>query len=129
MHQEMSDLKSDEKADLSDRRLSDVYELVMTPCETSVDMDMPDDTPSPPKVAHRKKMDVYVNFYSEPTSPHGPTTPSVLTPRTPDVHEKVIHIEIPQGFELYVNYEPFTFDSMTSYIVKSPMKRCSCDEL
>ncbi len=55
MHQEMSDLKSDEKADPSDRRLSDVYELVMTPCETSVDVDMTDDKPSSPKVAHRRK--------------------------------------------------------------------------
>ncbi len=109
MHREMAAFQSDDAQpdSSSDRRLSDVYELVMTPCETSVDL--PDTPPSPPNARLAKRKDVYVNFFSEPTSPSGATTPILLTPRTPDVHETVIHLEIPKGSEVYVNYEPFHF--------------------
>jgi hypothetical protein len=98
-----------DQTDSECRHLGDIHELVMTPCEKLVDM--PPDTPQPTRpfeLPPRKKIGVYVNFFEEPDSPN---TQCLSSPRTPDVHENMINIEIPRGSELYLNYEKFHFDS------------------
>jgi hypothetical protein len=80
--------------------LSDIYELVLTPCETNVDM------PETPKNLlqvdlQEKKRNIYVNFFEDSNTP--------TTPRTPDVNENVINVPITKGSNIYVNYQHFDF--------------------
>jgi hypothetical protein len=100
---EMSDLKKDDHFDISENRLSDIYELVMTPCDNTQDLLETPRTPVEKSGTPKKKTDIYVNFFEEPN------TPKTLTPRTPDVNENMINLVIPRGSELYVNYEKFNF--------------------
>ncbi len=108
MNHAMSVLKRRDQTDSECQHLGDINELVMTPCEKLVDMPETPPPTRPSELPPRKKIGVYVNFFEEPDSPN---TPRLLTPRTPDVHQNMINLEIPRGSELYVNYEKFHFDS------------------
>lgn len=88
---EMSNLKKEDSIIFADN-LSDIYELVMTPCNNS--LEMPETSVSSVPPPHRKN--VYVNFF-EDNSPN--------TPRTPDANSNTFHVMIPKGSDLYVNYE------------------------
>jgi hypothetical protein len=74
--------------------LSDIYELVMTPCDNSPEM--PETTQDTVSVPPPNRKNVYVNFF-EDNSPN--------TPRTPDANSNTFHVMIPKGSDLYVNYE------------------------
>ena len=89
----MSNLKKEDSIIFADN-LSDIYELVMTPCDNSPEMPetIQDSVSVPPP--HRKN--VYVNFFEDD---------SPLTPRTPDANSNTFHVMIPKGSNLYVNYE------------------------
>lgn len=87
---EMSNFKKEESI-IFDNNLSDIYELVMTPCDNSPEM--PETSVSVP---NSKRKNVYVNFF-EDNSPD--------TPRTPDANSNTLHVMIPKGSDLYVNYE------------------------
>ncbi len=95
---EMSELKKHEQ---SENRLSDIYELVMTPCDNT--QDLPETPVEALGTPSTKKTCIYLNFFEEPN------TPTSLTPRTPDVNENMINLVIPRGSNLYVNYEKFNF--------------------
>ena len=95
---EMSDLKKNEYSNVSENRLSDIYELVMTPCDNTQDLpETPVEVLGTPSI---KKTGIYVNFFEEPNTP---------TSLTPDVNENMINLVIPRGSELYVNYEKYNF--------------------
>ena len=85
--------------------LNDIYELVMTPCETSSDMPEQLSKTLPISIPVPKRKNVYVNFFEDDT----PSTPELSTPRTPDANENTIHIKIPRGSDLYVNYQKHNF--------------------
>ena len=95
---EMSDLKKNEYSNVSENRLSDIYELVMTPCDNT--QDLPETPVEMLGTTSTKKTGIYVNFFEEPNTP---------TSLTPDVNENMINLVIPRGSELYVNYEKFNF--------------------
>ncbi len=82
--------------------LSDIYELVLTPCETSSDMPetIHNNIPTTPK-----RKNIYVNFFEDDEC----LTPKLSTPKTPDANENTIHVKIPRGSEIYVNYEKHNF--------------------
>lgn len=82
--------------------LSDIYELVMTPCETS--SEMPETIPTTIQLTPKRK-NVYVNFFEDDE----PLTPKLSTPKTPDANDNTIHVKIPRGSELYVNYQKHNF--------------------
>ena len=99
---EMSKLIKEDILKVSEN-LSDIYELVMTPCET-----IPDTSSNIIKKQHlRKKLDVYVNFFEDTDSPLEISGP--LTPKTPDINENMINVSIPKGSYLYVNYQKYNF--------------------
>ena len=89
------------------KNLSCIYELVMTPYDTSSDI-ISDIQPLPitPTVSQRRKS-VYVNFF-EVDEPNTPSTPELSTPT--DVNDNTIHLKIPRGSDLYLNYERHYFD-------------------
>jgi hypothetical protein len=95
----MSNLRKEESIIFADN-LSDIYELVMTPCENSPEM--PETLypmlTLPPVVPSPKRKNVYINFF-EDNSP--------VTPRTPDANSNTFHVMIPKNSDLYVNYEKF----------------------
>ena len=95
---EMSERKKQERLELA-KNLSDIYELVMTPCENVPDM--PETFSNVEKEPIRKKLGIYVNFVEDMDSP--------LTPRTPDVNENMINLSIPKGRDVYVNYQKYNF--------------------
>ena len=107
---EMTDLKKRACSD-NVNYLSDIYELVMTPCESTTDL--PETPPTQCEISkttpNEKKTDIYVNFFEEPVTPNTPRTLTPITPRTPDVNENMINLTIPRGRNLYVNYEKFNF--------------------
>lgn len=90
---EMSNLK--EESIIFDNNLSDIYELVMTPCDNN-SPEMPETRESTVSVPPPKRKNVYVNFFEDD---------SPLTPRTPDANSNTFHVMIPKGSNLYVNYE------------------------
>ena len=93
---EMSELQKEEQNRIN-KNLSNIYELVMTPCEN-----MPDTFSISQSLPNtRKKLDVYVNFFEDIDSP--------LTPKTPDINENLINLSIPKGSDLYVNYQKYNF--------------------
>jgi hypothetical protein len=83
--------------------LSDIYELVMTPCESNALPETMDiiyvNIPTP------KRKNIYVNFFEDDEC----LTPKLSTPKTPDANENTIHVKIPRGSELYLNYEKHDF--------------------
>ena len=93
---------------------SNIYELVMSPCEQIHSPSPQLFTPIPHPVLKERRTSVFVNVFEEGdvevSTPTSPSTPS--TPRTPvafsDVHGNTIHIQIPRGSQLYVNYEKKT---------------------
>lgn len=92
---EMSNLKKEDSIDFS-HNLSDIYELVMTPCDNSPEM--PEITQNnilvqPPT----KRKNVYINFFEDNNIPDSPVTP--------DANSNTFHVMIPKGSDLYVNYE------------------------
>ena len=87
---EMSNLKKEDSIIFADN-LSDIYELVMTPCDNSPEMPENNVSVQPPT----KRKNVYINFF-EDNSP--------VTPRTPDANSNTFHVMIPKGSDLYVNY-------------------------
>ena len=90
---EMSNLKKEESIIFANN-LSDIYELVMTPCDNSPEM--PETEHPSVSVPPQKKKNVYVNFFEDDIP---------LTPRTPDANSNTFHVMIPKGSNLYVNYE------------------------
>lgn len=94
---EMSNVKKEDEIIFSNN-LSDIYELVMTPCDNSPEM--PETAypmlTLPPVVPSSKRKNVYINFFED-------NTPD--TPRTPDANSNTFHVMIPKGSDLYVNYE------------------------
>ncbi len=96
---EMSERRKQEIIQFNNN-LSDIHELVMTPCENVQDMpetfsnniELPDT---------RKKVGVYLNFFEDDETPR--------TPRTPDINKNTINLSIPKGCEIYVNYEKYNF--------------------
>ena len=84
--------------------LSSIYELVMTPCDTS--SDIIEALPITPTLSQRRKS-VYVNFF-EVDEPNTPSTPELSTPT--DINDNTIHLKIPRGSNLYLNYERYYFD-------------------
>ena len=91
---EMSNLKKEDSIIFANN-LSDIYELVMTPCDNSPEM--PETTENNVSVQPpTKRKNVYINFF-EDNSP--------VTPRTPDANSNTLHVMIPKGSDLYVNYE------------------------
>ena len=99
---EMSELRKKENLQIN-KNLSDIYELVMTPCET-----IPDTSSNIIKIQQsRKKLDVYVNFFEDMDSSLEISGP--LTPKTPDINENMINVSIPKGSYLYVNYQKYNF--------------------
>jgi hypothetical protein len=93
---EMSELRKEDNLKVN-KNLSDIYELVMTPCET-----ISDTSSNIIKIQQpRKNLDVYVNFFEDMDGP--------LTPKTPDVNENMINLSIPKGSYLYVNYQKYNF--------------------
>lgn len=83
--------------------VSCIYELVMTPYDTSSDTSSDNIQPLPitPTLSQRRKS-IYVNFF-EVDEPNTPSTPELSTPR--DVNDNTIHLKIPKGSNLYINYE------------------------
>jgi len=86
--------------------LSCIYELVMTPCDNSSDNIQEIQYPITPPLSCRKKS-VYVNFF-EVDEPNTPSTPELSTPT--DINDNTIHVKIPKGSNLYLNYERHYFD-------------------
>lgn len=84
--------------------VSCIYELVMTPCDTS--SDIIESLPITPTLSQRRKS-VYVNFF-EVDEPNTPSTPELSTPT--DINDNTIHLKIPRGSNLYLNYERYYFD-------------------
>jgi hypothetical protein len=86
---------------INNHDLSDIYELVMTPCETSSEMpeNMPTTLPinTPPN-----KKNVYINLFED----EQPLTPKFSTS---DTNDNMIHVKIPRGSELYVNYNKYNY--------------------
>ena len=84
--------------------LSDIYELVMTPCETSSEMPETMPTTLPINISSSKTKNVYINFFEDDVMP--------LTPKlsTPDANENTINVKIPRGREIYVNYNKYNFN-------------------
>jgi hypothetical protein len=85
-----------------------IYELVMTPYDTSYDTfsDIVQPLPITPTLSERRKS-IYVNFF-EVDEPNTPSTPELSTPR--DVNDNTIHLKIPKGSNVYLNYERHYFD-------------------
>lgn len=96
---EMSELKKDDNVNYADG-LSDIYELVLTPCDNSPQM--PEVTQNTLTLPPLEKRRVYVNFFEDTGVPI-PDSP--ITPRTPDANLNTLNLMIPKGSELYVNYE------------------------
>jgi len=94
---EMSNLKKEDSTDFT-HNLSDIYELVMTPCDNSPEM--PETTQNSVSVQSVKRKNVYINFFEDNNIPDSP-----VTPRTPDANSNTFHVMIPKGSDLYVNYE------------------------
>lgn len=88
--------------------ISCIYELVMTPYDTSSDTssDIIQHLPITPSLSERRKS-VYVNFF-EVDEPNTPSTPELSTPT--DINDNTIHLKIPRGSNLYLNYERHYFD-------------------
>lgn len=93
---EMLNLKKEAKI-IADN-LSDIYELVMTPCDNSPEM--PETIDSTVSVSLPKRKNVYINFFEDNNVPDSP-----VTPRTPDANSNTFHVMIPKYSDLYVNYE------------------------
>lgn len=104
---EMIERSKKESKTEKNNNLSCIYELVMTPRDNSSDT-IPDIQPIyiTPTLSQRRKS-VYVNFF-EVDEPNTPCTPELLTPT--DVNDNTIHLKIPRGSNLYVNYERHYFD-------------------
>ena len=98
---EMSEVRKKEILQIN-KNLSDIYELVMTPCET-----IPDTSSNSikKKPKSRKKLDVYVNFFEDMDSSLEMSGP--LKPKTPDINENMINVSIPKGSYLYINYQKY----------------------
>jgi len=100
---EMSEIKKDNvigcRADLSD-----IYELVLTPCDNSPEL--PETTHNTLTLPPLEKKRVYVNFFEDTSTP---VPDSPITPRTPDANSNTLHVMIPKGSELYLNYEKVNF--------------------
>ena len=97
-----------------ERYLSDVYELRMLPCVSVESSASACYTPTPKSAPNPRRTSVYVNVFEEsdadvstPTSPSTPRNPVVFS----DVHGNTIHVQIPRGSQLYVNYENNIGDS------------------
>lgn len=93
---EMSNLRKEDEIIFANN-LTDIYELVMTPCDNSPEMETVYPMLTlPPVVPSPKRKNVYINFF-EDNSP--------VTPRTPDANSNTFNVMIPKGSDLYVNYE------------------------
>jgi hypothetical protein len=103
---EMVDIHRENIITSYDDRLSNIYELVMSPCDN--DNFLPETPPSIQKtiINNSKKTNVYVNFfendYTHPTTPISPKTPILIQEDC-----GTIHVKIPRDSELYINYEKF----------------------
>ena len=98
-HREMLELKKDNIVH-SAADLSDIYELVLTPCDNSPEMsEVTQNTLTLPPLERKR---VYVNFFEDTGTP---VPDSPITPRTPDANSNTFHLMIPKGCELYLNYE------------------------
>ena len=104
---EMIERSKKESKTEKNNNLSCIYELVMTPRDNSSDT-IPDIQPLPitPTLSQRRKS-VYVNFF-EVDEPNTPSTPELSTPT--DINDNTIHLKIPRGSNLYLNYERHYFD-------------------
>ena len=99
---EMSELRKEDNLKVN-KNLSDIYELVMTPCET-----IPDTSSNITKEPKsRKKLDVYVNLFEDIDTASSLEISGPLTPKTPDINENMINVSIPKGSYLYVNYQKY----------------------
>jgi hypothetical protein len=76
--------------------LSDIYQLVMTPCDNSPEM--PETTQN--NVPPTKRKNVYINIFEDSNVPDSPVTP--------DANSNTFHVMIPKNSDLYVNYEKFS---------------------
>ena len=94
---EMSALKKEDTI-LFANNLSDIYELVMTPCDNSPEI--PETPPTIVSLPPPKRKSVYVNFFEDNNVPDSP-----VTPRTPDANSNTFNLMIPKGSDLYINYE------------------------
>ena len=94
---EMSNLKKEELIIFANN-LSDIYELVMTPCDNSPEM--PETAHPTVSVPPSKRKNVYINFFEDNNVPDSP-----VTPRTPDANSNTFNLMIPKGSDLYINYE------------------------
>lgn len=101
---EMIERSKKESNKEENNNLSCIYELVMTPYDTSSDIIEP--LPIIPTLSERRKS-IYINFF-EVDEPNTPSTPELSTPR--DVNDNTIHLKIPKGSNLYLNYERHYFD-------------------
>jgi len=93
----MSNLKKEDEIIFANN-LSDIYELVMTPCDNSPEM--PETAHLSVSVPPPKRKNVYINFFEDNNTPDNP-----VTPRTPDANSNTFNLMIPKGSDLYINYE------------------------
>jgi len=94
---EMSNLKKEDEIIFANN-LSDIYELVMTPCDNSPEM--PETAHPSVSVPTPNRKNVYINFFEDNNEPDNP-----VTPRTPDANANTFNLMIPKGSDLYINYE------------------------